>query len=197
MKRLFAFSILVISAAAFVQAQPKTTASPTPSKIDRTTKFDGNVEFPTVSGWTMSPKHVYPTPDLGYSVAYGSPQGGSVTVYVYRGGQKAIPNNLSGVVAAEMNQAKSDVQTLVDRGSYEYAKLQRSETIDLGGANGRVKALYAGYDLGVQGIDAVSEIYLFPYQDHFIKIRATRRKDLAKSDAFAKLLADLDLLFSK
>jgi hypothetical protein len=137
--------ILVLSAAASVYAQPKSSPSPAPSrtpvKIERVTKFDGNVDFPKVSGWTLSPKHTYPTPELGYSVGYDSPVGGSVTVYVYSGGRTTIPNVLTGIVAEEMTRAKSDIQALVNAGRYESAKMLRSETVNFGGTSGRVKAL--------------------------------------------------------
>jgi hypothetical protein len=178
-------------------AQPKPSPSPTPTpvKIERTTKFDGNIEFPNVSGWTLTPKYVYPTPALGYSVNYESPEGGRVTVYVYNAGRKTIPNDLTGVVADEMNRAKSDIQAAVNAGMYENAKLLRSETISFGGPDGRVKSLYAGYDLTARGNQLHSEIYLFPYQNYFVKIRATRPKSLATSEAVVDLLKELDMLF--
>jgi hypothetical protein len=192
----FCAVLLVVSfVSVSVRAQSKPSPTPTPLKIERTTKFDGNVEFPKVSGWTLSPKRTYSTEALGYSVGYSSPAGGSVTVYVYNGGRKTIPDNLTGVVAEEMARAKGDIQTLVNAGTYEYAKQVTSETISFGGPNGRVKALYASYDLGVRGNQLHSEIYLFPYQNYFVKIRATRPKALAKSEAFADLLAELDILF--
>ncbi|HJS52606.1 MAG TPA: hypothetical protein VJ781_11950 [Pyrinomonadaceae bacterium] len=202
MKYFLSFSalwILVLFAAAFAYGQPKPSPSPTPSptpvKIERITKFDGNVDFPKVSGWNLTPKHVYPTPELGYSVNYESPEGGRVTVYVYNGGQKNIPNTLTGVVADEMNRAKSDIQAAVNAGIYENAKVLRSETINFGGPNGRVKSLYASYDLSARGNQLHSEIYLFPYQNYFVKIRATRPKSLATSEAVADLLTELDVLF--
>ena len=197
--RFCALSILVLSGAAFAQAQAKPSPTPTPSpspvKIERTTKFDGNVEFPKVNGWALTPKHAYPTPELGYSVNYESPEGGRVTVYVYSGGRKTIPNDLTGVVADEMNRAKGDIQAAVNAGMYENAKVLKSETINFGGPNGRVKALYASYDLAARGNQLHSEIYLFPYQNYFVKIRATRPRSLANSEAVAELLSELDILF--
>jgi hypothetical protein len=190
-----ALSILVFSASAFAQAPGKASPGPTPVKIERTTKFDGNVNFPKVGGWTLTPKYVYPTPDLGYSVSYESPEGGRVTVYVYDGGRTTIPNDLTGVVADEMNRAKSDIQAAVNAGMYETAKVLRSETINFGGPNGRVKTLYASYDLAARGNQLHSEIYLFPYQNYFVKIRATRPKASASSRAVMELLTELDILF--
>ena len=188
-------SILVFSASTLAQAPGKPSPGPTPIKIERSTKFDGNVNFPKIGGWTLTPKYVYPAPELGYSVSYESPEGGRVTVYVYNGGRTTIPNDLNGVVADEMNRAKGDIQAAVNAGMYESAKALRSETINFGGANGRVKALYASYDLAARGNQLHSEIYLFPYQNYFVKIRATRPKSLATSEAVADLLAELDILF--
>ena len=199
MKRFLEVStilILVLSAAAAVHAQPHVgpTPSPTPAKIEPA-KFDGNVEFPEISGWTLAPKYIYPTADLGYSVNYESPEGGRVIVYVYNGGHTIIPNTLTGVVAEEMNRAKSDIQAAVDSGKYESAKMLRYETVKFGGTRGGVQALFASYDLSISGIPLHSEIYLFPYQNYFVKIRATRPKAYATSGVVVDLLAKLGVLF--
>jgi hypothetical protein len=198
MKKSFLFSalsVLVFSASTLAQAPGKPSPRPTPIKIERLTKFDGNVDFPKIGGWTLTPKYVYPVPELGYSVSYESSEGGRVTVYVYNGGQTRIPNNLGGVVADEMNRAKGDIQAAVSAGIYENAKPLRSETISFGGPNGRVKTLYASYDLASKGNQLHSEIYLFPYQNYFVKIRATRPKTVAASQAVVELLTELDILF--
>ena len=190
-----ALSILVFSATTLAQAPRKASPGPTPIKIERATKFDGNVSFPKIGGWTLTPRYVYPRPELGYSVSYESPEGGRVTVYVYNGGLTKIPNDLGGVVADEMNRAKGDIQAAVNAGIYENAKSVRSETINFGGPNGRVKTLYASYDLAARGNQLHSEIYLFPYQNYFVKIRATRPKASAANPAVVELLTELDILF--
>lgn len=202
--KLFVIFALVIGAVSIAAAQststgasPKATPTPDKTKLERTTKFDGNVEFPEVDGWELSEKHKYPTDALGYSVNYESRSGGRVTVYVYNGGRKTIPNLLTGVVADEMDRAKSDIKAAVDAGAYESAKLIKSEPITLGGTTGSLKVLYTGFDLAARGNKLHSEIYLFPYQNYFVKIRATRAKANEKSPDFAALLAEIDALFLK
>jgi len=53
------------------------------------------------------------------------------------------------------------------------------------------------YDLAARGNKLHSEIYLFPYQGYFVKIRATRTKANEKSADFATLLSEIDALFLK
>jgi len=202
--KLFVLFALVVGAVSIAAAQststgtaPKATPTPDKTKLERTTKFDGNVEFPEVDGWELSAKHKYPTDALGYSVNYESPTGGRVTVYVYNGGRKTIPNLLTGVVAEEMDRAKSDIKAAVDAGAYESAKLIKSEPITVGGTTGNLKVLYTRYDLAARGNKLHSEIYLFPYQNYFVKIRATRAKANEKSPDFAALLSEIDALFLK
>ena len=192
-------SILVFSAAASVHAQPNVgpTPSPTPAKIEHSTKFDGNLEFPQISGWTLAPKYIYPTADLGYSVNYESPEGGRVIVYVYNSGQTTIPNALTGVVVDEMNRAKADIQAAVNSGTYESAKVLRSATVNFGGTSDGLKAIFASYELSISGNQLHSEIYVFPYQNYFVKIRATRPKAYATSGVVVDLLAKLGVLFSR
>lgn len=204
-QKIFALSILVFAFAAITVAQnnpasgPGLRPTPTPEKmkLERDTKFDGNVNFPDVEGWELSEKYKYPTADLGYSVNYESREGGRVTVYVYSGGKKKIPSELTGIVADEMKRAKSDINAAVDQGMYQNAKALKSETTTIGGSTGGVKALYASYDLTARGNALHSEIYIFPYQNYFIKIRATRPKTYAKSAAIDSLLAELDTVFLK
>lgn len=201
---VLAFFALFITS---IQAQDKpATPQATPPKIEpakpadkmvRTTPFDGNVEFPEVDGWELSEKHKYPTAQLGYSVNYESPTGGRVTVYVYNGGRKSIPSSLTGVVVEEMDRAKNDIKAAVDAGAYESAKLRKSESITLGGIAGNLKILYTSFDLVARGNKLHSEIYLFPYQNYFVKIRATRTKANEKSPAITALFSEIDALFLK
>ena len=205
MKKIFSFSLaslLLFAFAAVAAAQkptPSPSASPSPSpaavKLERETKFDGNVTFPEVDGWELSSVTKYPTPDMGYSVNYESPAG-RVTVYVYNGGHKSIPNKLTGIVADEMKAAAGAIQIYVDRGNYESASLVKNGTITLGGPNGKVKSLHTHYALKANGRDLDSHIYLFPYNNYFVKFRITSPKS-ASADAFVPLFEALDLLFSK
>ena len=93
--------LLSISASAQKpESKPAPSASPTPIKLERETSFNGDVTFPEVDGWELGDKYRYPTAALGYSVNYESDTS-RVTVYVYTGGRKVIPNDLNGVVADE------------------------------------------------------------------------------------------------
>ncbi len=167
-------------------------------RLERIEPFDGEVEFPEVEGWRLSKKTKYPHRELGYSVNYESQTGGRVTVYVYKGGVSSIPNALTGPVAAQMRQAKSEIQAIKEAGYYESVSEVSSSTIILGGPEGKVEALYSLYLITIEGRDLDSEIYVFPYENHFIKLRATRLKgeDGPTNEAVEKLLFVLDTLFS-
>jgi len=190
--------ILMLSTAAVQGQKPAAspTPSPTPLKLERVTKFDGNVTFPEVDGWELSEKTQYPTPDMGYSVNYESPAA-RITIYVYTGGQSAIPNSLLGVVAEEMKGTQAGINTIVERGGYESAKELKNETVTLGGKNGKVKSLHVHYDLRAGGRDLDSHIYLFPYNNYFVKLRMTGPKAATPNAGIATLLEAIDLLFSK
>lgn len=179
---------------------PKPTPTPKDEKVilERVTPFDGDVDFPEVEGWELSRKIRYPRPELGYSVNYELPAGGRVTVYVYNGGLRSIPNELTGPVAAQMRQAKAEINAAVDAGYYDSATEVSSSTVTLGGAEGNVRTLYSLYLIKVNGREMDSEIYVFPYENYFIKLRATRPKeaDGPKNEAIEALLIELDKLFS-
>lgn len=177
---------------------PTPTPSPTPMKLERTKPFDGEVEFPEVDGWELGRRSTFPQKELGYSVNYESPIAGRVTVYVYTGGVSRIPNDLTGPVAAQMKQAKSDIKQAVDAGYYDSVKDVRSETITLGGTDGKVKALYTLLDLRANGNKLDSEIYVFPYNGYFVKLRATRpaSEKGSKIEAMEDLLKALDDTFA-
>ena len=171
-------------------------ASPSPLKLERATKFDGNVTFPEVDGWALSEKTQYPTPDLGYSVNYESPAA-RITIYVYTGGRLTIPNSLLGVVAEEMKGTQAGINTIVERGGYESAKELKNESVTLGGKNGKVKSLHVQYDLRAGGRELDSHIYLFPYNNYFVKLRMTGPKAATMDAGITTLLEAIDLLFSK
>jgi hypothetical protein len=205
MKKRFVFSILpvalfLLAASAIAQkpeSKPPPAASPTPLKLERETPFNGDVSFPEVDGWELGEKYRYPTADLGYSVNYES-ETSRVTVYVYSGGRKAIANDLGGVVADEMKKAKSELQAAVEAGLYESADAGKTETITIARDKGMVKALYTPLKLKARGNLLNSEIFIFPYNNYFIKIRATHRTpEGAASPDFASLRQALDLLFLK
>ncbi len=182
-------------AAGFAQSQPK--AAPTPAAAVETPS--AVIIFPEIEGWTKGEMTRYPTVELGYSLPYRSEQGVIVTLYAYPGNNRTIPNNLDGVVKKEFEKTKSDIFAVGKQGVYKDVKEIKSETLVLGGSGGKISALHALFTFSIQGRDVNSEIYLFPYHDRFIKIRATRPVSLGKeADAeFATLLSELDSFLSK
>lgn len=159
-----------------------------------------SITFPEVDGWEKGDVTTYPIPELGYSVSYQSEEGGKVTVYVYNGGNKKIADGIEDkIVKKQIEQAAGDIEAFGERGTYQNVKKIKDDTVTLGGANGKVKALYKLYTFEIRGDEVESEIYLFGHQNNFIKIRATRLKsvDGAENADMKKLLAEIDKLFSK
>lgn len=172
----------------------------TPDGLAPVTLQDLAVDFPDVGGWERDEIQKYPVEELGFSVNYESEEGGRVTVYVYNGGNKSIPNDLSDkVIRNELNSVKNEIRRVADMGYYQNVKEVKNDTITLGGAGGKVKALRTVYNLSAGGRDLTSEIYIFAHQNRFIKIRATRPRDKDESGnkAVNSLLAQLDAMFSK
>ena len=191
--------LLFFAASAFAQkpeSKPSPSPSPSPLKLEREKPFDGDVKFPEVEGWELSSRQQYPTPEMGYSHNYAS-DSGRVTVYVYNGGRTSIPNTLTGLVAEEVKMTQAGIMMFVERGSYESAKELKNETVTLGGAKGKVKALHVLYALRAGGRDLDSHIYLFPYNNYFVKIRMTGPPAKEPSTQSLALFEALDLLFSK
>jgi len=201
-------TLLSITALAFVasaQSTPAPTPAPKPTpaaeqryKLETEKPFDGNVEFPDVDGWEKSDVTTYPTAALGYSVGYSSPEGGRVTFYVYNGGLQKIPESLTGPVADQMKNAKAEIAAVADAGYYQNVREVRTGKITIGGAESR-EALYALYTFAANGVGLESEIYLFVYKDHFIKIRATRRPTPKgeTNEAFENLMNEVVRIFVK
>ena len=98
-----------------------------------------------------------------------------------------------------MDQAKSDIKQYGKLGYYEDVKEINSGTVMVGGLSGRVKALNSSFNFTVKGRAVDSEIYLFGYQNNFVKIRATRPQSetAAENKAMTTLLSEIDKLFSK
>lgn len=158
------------------------------------------IVFPDVDGWKKGEVDTYPTPELGYSIGYQSREGGTVTVYVYNGGHKSIPNGITGnIVKGEIEIAKGEISQVGRMGIYPDLKAIKDGTITLGGSSGKVKSLYSLFNFKLKGTVMTSEIYLFGYNNNFIKIRATRPKEAegTVNKALANLLAAFDEMFSK
>lgn len=158
-------------------------------------KFD----FPEVEGWERGDVQNFPSAALGYSVTYESEDGGRATVYVYDGGLKSIPDGVNDkVVKEEIERAKNEIIQIGRLGIYEGVKEIKNDTVTLGGSTGKVKALRSLFHFRVKGEALDSEIYLFGYNNNFIKIRSTRpAADGADNKALLALLVEIDKLFAK
>ena len=192
-----AFSCLFLLQAV-VSAQTPTKTPDEKSTLQQTLR-NLEVEFPEIEGWEKSDVQKYPTEALGYSINYESREGGRVTVYVYDAGLKTIPNDItSNVLKNEINKAKGEIQAVAKRGLYQNVKEVKDETTTIGGKTGKIKALHSLFDLSAGGRDLTSEIFLFPYQNKFIKIRATRLRDKegVENKSLITLFSELDEFFS-
>ncbi|HEV7645910.1 MAG TPA: hypothetical protein VGO50_18370 [Pyrinomonadaceae bacterium] len=191
---LVSFFLALCVTTGFAQPQPKTAQTPVPAETS-----SGVIIFPEIEGWTKGEITRYPTVELGYSLPYRSEGGVVVTVYAYPGNNRTIPDSLDGIVKKEFEKAKSDIFAVGKQGVYKDVKEIKSETLVLGGSGGKIRALHALFTFSIQGRDVNSEIYLFPYQNRFIKIRATRPVSLGKEadTELAELLAELDSFLVK
>jgi hypothetical protein len=151
------------------------------------------LSFPTVNGWRLAPPRTYPSPG-GYSVAYNTTTEDkcTVTVYVYNRGLACIPNDItSEPIRREIDGAKDAILQAKRLGVYEEVREEASKESTLGGGKDSPKALYARFRLRIMKQDLLSELYVLPYQNHFIKVRVTRSAQDAK-----KTQASLDRLYT-
>ena len=157
------------------------------------------MEFPEVDGWERGKIRTFEAVELGYSIDYVSETGGKVTIYVYDGGRSEIADGVNNkTVKSEMENAKSEIQKFGEAGYYDDVKKVKDDIITLGGTGGNVKALYSLFNFKVRGEKVDSEIYLFGYNNNFVKIRATRPmgKNGASNDEVNALFKEIDKLFS-
>lgn len=190
--KLVASLLLLIfgSLAAFAQA---------PGAAAQVSPFLDKLDFPEVEGWTRGAKKILPTGEDGVTVNYDSPSRERITVYVYRREEGGPAKDLTGVIKEEFNGARDAIRMVADAGVYSEFKEIKSETVTMGGATGKVKALRSLLTFKVGSNKMNSEIYVFPYNGYVTKFRVTRPADVAKErdDAYAKLLAAMDAFFSK
>lgn len=160
---------------------------------------NNSINFPELEGWEEGDITTYPTAELGHSISYQSKTGGTVTIYVYNGGNKKIADGIDDQnVKSEIKKAENDIKASGEAGYYQDVKVITNATIILGGSGGTRKALYTLLSFKVRGADVDSEIYLFGYQNNFIKIRATRPKGKngADNQDVNKLLLEIGKIFS-
>lgn len=200
--------LLMLPFAAAAQEKPDNSGSAKPRKTEEPAKKtpepqtdtkDEGIEFPVIEGWEKGGIRTYPSAELGYSVAYQSEDGGTVTIYVYNGGKKKISSDVNDpVIRGEINRAKDEIVQIGKMGVYENVKEVKNDIVTLGGTNGKVKALRSLFYFKVRGNEVDSEIYLFGYKNNFIKIRSTRpfAEDGKENEAFTAFLAEIDKLFA-
>ena len=143
-------TILVIFCALFLMQTVAVAQDKSSDKADKAAKSDtaradkeSKVEFPDIDGWEKSDITKYPTAELGYSVNYESEEGGRVTVYVYNGGVKNIPDGASDkAVKNELEKAKGDIRQAGKMGYYDDIKEIKNETVTLGGAAVRLRGTF-------------------------------------------------------
>lgn len=203
MKTILKLAVLVMFSGLFLM---QTTALAQKDKPTGSGKGSGSgnsyelkIEFPEIDGWDKGEIRTYPAAELGYSIAYQSEEGGTVTIYVYNGGLTKISSDLNDkVIKDEINRAKNEIIEVGKMGVYKNVKELKNDTVTLGGTSGKTKALRSLFSFSVRGQDVDSEIYLFSYENHFVKIRATRPKaeDNAENKVFTKFLGEIDKLFS-
>ena len=213
------FSLFLLNSSAFAQDKPAEVGTPGKAektekidKVEKTDKVEKNektvdglapitlndlaIDFPEVEGWERGEIQKYPTEDLGLSVNYESREGGRVTIYVYTGGKKNIPDNISDkIIKDELNNVKNEIRKVADMGYYENLRELKNESVTLGG---KVKALYTLFNFSAGDAKLTSEIYIFGKQNKFIKIRATRPRENGEAGdkIVANLLAEIASMFS-
>jgi hypothetical protein len=189
---LIAFaSLLIFGSEAIAQG---TTTKPAPSpEAPASKKFSPNdVVFPEVEGWRAGAKTPLPMGDTGISINYDSPDRERVTVYVYSRQQPA--KDLNGVIKDEFEGAIQALKDIAEAGIYSDLKFDKQETTTVAGS---VKALKAGLSFTARAARFSSDIIVFPYKEHVIKIRGSRPTTVASNERYLKLLGELEKIFSK
>ncbi len=187
-------------------SQERTGPLPTPAaKSQQTEKgsvrvMNGTlrVEFPQVANWEKGDLVTYPQPELGSSVSYESDGGAVVTAYIFNGGLRSIPNMLNGPVKLEMDRARAEIASMAELGYYSDLKELAGGKKTLAEKDGRIAVLHSAYSLTVRQRPMISEIYVFPFRNHFVKVRVSTPQ---ASPADAKiqletLLKELENLFA-
>lgn len=196
----FAASIIVFTVAAFGQKSVAATPTPTPAAIPTPSANSGSIRvkagkleitFPEVENWEQSEVTTYPQAELGYSVSYDREGGSRVTVYVYNGGRTSIPDKLDGAIADQLASAKEEIKMVAEMGVYKNVKETKSNVKTLAKTGGKVAVVHAAFTLEARGTKLNSSIYVFPFKNHFIKLRIT--SPIENDESFD---ADLDALLT-
>ncbi|MDB5319326.1 MAG: hypothetical protein JWN40_957 [Phycisphaerales bacterium] len=178
---------------------PTLRADPNQPPADNAPKLD----FPKVEGWEKTDIRPLPAESGGgYSVAYSSAEPRIViTIYVFNRGLARIDDNLtSPAIQEEFASAKDAIQEATRRGIYKQAKEEESGQATLGTDKSTVKTLYARFHLTTKDNgQAISEIFVLPHQNHFIKLRVTRLGEDRKTTQVPldKLYAELAKMLTR
>jgi hypothetical protein len=158
------------------------------------------LSFPQVNGWHLSEPRQLPPESGGYSVAYNSDEKIAVTVYVYNRGLAQVPDDLANpVIERELASAKEAIQEVKRKGLYQDAREEESKISVLGGRTEGPKTLYARFRIIVDQQETLSELYVFPFQNHIIKLRVTRpaKENEQGQASLDRLYGELAQLFAK
>jgi hypothetical protein len=157
------------------------------------------LDFPKVKGWDRLDRRALPPESGGYCTGYHANGNVVVTVYVYNRGLTKISDDLSAKeVKKEMAGAIEGVMEAKRLGHYEEAREESSGETSLGDPEKGPRALHARFRLQIDKEDHLSDIYVLPYRNHFIKIRTTRAaKDAAAAGRLEPLYAELGKLLAK
>ena len=141
-------------------------------QIDENSDAEPAFKLPDVKNWQRGEIRGLPADDSGFSVAYDSRSGGTVTLYQYTRGETDIPDQLgfSGV-KREFNDAKDSISAAAKMGIWDSAKELSSKTIKLG--NSSRQALWARFELTKDGSTTKSEVFVWAYNNNYIKLRCS------------------------
>lgn len=143
-------------------------------EADNTEPPPANITLATPDGWAATEQRPLPPSDNGFTVGYEHESGLTVTLYQFTRGLSTIPSEPdSQAVQEEMERAKSGIQQAVQLGYWQAAKEAESDIVALGDSS--QKALWSRYQLTVEGMTLLSDIYVWSRADTFFKIRCTCR----------------------
>ena len=102
-------------------------------QIDDNVAAEPAFKLPDVKNWQRGEIRGLPADDSGFSVAYDSRSGATVTLYQYTRGETDIPDQLgfSGLIR-EFNHAKGSTADAAKMGIWDSAKELSSKTVNLG-----------------------------------------------------------------
>jgi hypothetical protein len=155
-----------------------------------------SIRFPEIEGWVRGGANPLPGESSGIVIGYDTTDGEVATIYVYSRG-KIADNGFGGVIKEEFEGAKKALQTVVDMGIYSNLKILKSETAAFA-PGGKIKALHSVVTFDVKGrsLSMNSEIIVFPYKSHVVKVRLSRPSSLpASGAAYLRMLKEIDNLF--